>query len=90
MLVCRERDPTDWTSVAEYDACGFWLGVITRDRYEQARVAKGRRPCKEEQVAVSPFICGTRVRRHGSWLSQHIAWVRFQDLTLEWCRAQVI
>ena len=84
-LVCRERDPQDWTDVAEYDRCGFWLGLITRVEFDAARVAAGMGPCKEEQVVVSPFTDGQRVRRHGSWLSPHMRWVRFQDLTLDWC-----
>ena len=84
-LVCRERDPNDWTNVAEYDQCGFWLGLIKRSRYEEVRKAAGKGVAREVQVAVSPVTDGMRVQRHGSWLSQHVTWIRFQDLTLKWC-----
>ncbi len=89
-LVCRERDPHDWTSVADYDACRFWLGVVIRDHYDAARVAAGRVESEEEQVVVSPFTEGQRVRRHGSWLSPHVRWIRFQDLTLDWCKLHLL
>ena len=84
-LVCRERDPSDWTNVAEYDKCGLWLGLIKRSPYEDARTAAGKDVDREVQVAVSPVTDGMRVQRHGSWLSQHVTWIRFQDLTLKWC-----
>jgi hypothetical protein len=84
-LVCRERDPNDWTNVAEYDQCGFWLGLIKRSRYEEVRAAAGKGVAREVQVAVSPVTDGMRVQRHGGWLSQHVTWIRFQDLTLKWC-----
>jgi hypothetical protein len=82
-LVCRERDPNDWTNVAEYDQCGFWLGLIKRSPYEEARAAAGKGVAREVQVAVavSRVTDGMRVQRHGSWLSR----IRFQDLTLKWC-----
>ena len=89
-LVCRERDPTDWTSVAEYDKCGFWLGVIARNRYEEARASAGKAARSEVQVAVSPVTDGMRVQRHGSWLSQHVTWVRFRDLTRTWCEQHLL
>ena len=85
ILVCRERDPNDWTDVAEYDKCGFWLGLIKRGPYEDARAAAGKGADREVQVAVSPVTDGMCVQRHGSWLSQHVTWIRFQDLTLKWC-----
>ena len=86
-LVGRELNPKDWTCVAEYDACGFWLGVVMREVFDAARLAGG--PGNDgswvEQVAVSPFTEDQPVRRHGSWLSQHVRWVKFRDLTYEWC-----
>jgi hypothetical protein len=84
-LVARERDPNDWTSVAEYDACGFWLGFTPREKFDHARSAAGIRKDMPITVVVSPFTEGQPIRRHGSWLSPHVCWVRFQDLTLEWC-----
>ena len=90
ILVCRVNDPNDWTNVAEYDKCGFWLGLIKRDRYKDACVAAGKGADKEVQVAVSPVTDGMRVQRHGSWLSQHVTWIRFHDLTLKWCEDHLL
>ena len=39
--VCREHDPVDWTDVSSYEACGFWIGVASRDECEAALRAKG-------------------------------------------------
>ena len=64
---------------------GFWLGLIKRSRYEEMREAAGKGVAREVQVAVSPVTDGMRVQRHGGWLSQHVTWIRFQDLTLKWC-----
>uniref|UniRef100_A0A7S0M4W2 Uncharacterized protein n=1 Tax=Cryptomonas curvata TaxID=233186 RepID=A0A7S0M4W2_9CRYP len=91
-LVGRERNPKDWTSMAEYDACGFWLGLVEREVFNAAHLAAGLGKDGgrwEEQVVVSPFTEGQRVR-HGSWLSPHVRWIKFQDLTLEWCKEHLL
>jgi hypothetical protein len=87
LLMCRERDPADWSSAADLDACGLWLGAIARDRFEAARTAAGRGALWDEEAVVSPCTDGVR---HGGWLSPHVAWVRFEDLTREWCEEHVL
>ena len=89
-VVGRERDPHDWTSVAEYDACGFWLGLVTRERFDQARLTAPKPRDWPVTAAVSPFTEGQRVQRHGNWLSPCVRWVRFQDLTLDWCKEHLL
>jgi hypothetical protein len=94
ILVCREQDPSDWTSIDEYDECGFWLGIVLRDVYEQARVAvingKPRVKRQTEQVVVSPFTDAEGIKGLKSWLSPHIKWIRFRDLTREWCEEHLL
>ena len=94
VFVPRVKDPNDWTSVDEYDECEFWLGIVLRDSYEQARVAiingKPRVKCQTEQVVVSPFTDAEGIKGLKRWLSPHITWIRFRDLTLEWCEEHLL
>jgi hypothetical protein len=95
--VCRERGslPEDGGCPASDgaerdDECGLWLGAIQRGEYEAARAAAGQ--CAgggEAQVVVSPFGDGARVRHRG-WLSPHVRWVRFRDLTRAWCEEHLL
>lgn len=89
-LVARERDPNDWTSVAEYDACGFWLGLVRREEFDHARTAAGIPNDMPITVVVSPFTEGQRIRRPGSRLSPHVRWIRCQDLTRDWCAQHLL
>ena len=94
IFVPREQDPSDWTSIDEYDKCGFWLGIVLRKDYEQARVAvingKPRVKRETEQVVVSPFTDAEGMKGLKSWLSPHIKWIRFRDLTREWCEEHLL
>ncbi len=38
--------------------------------------------------ALDNNTCGRTVKK--SWLSQHMHWVRFQDLTLDWCTQRLL
>ncbi len=66
------------------------LGVIARSLYEDALAAAGKGADREVQVAVYPVTDGIRVQRHRSWLSQHVTWVRFLDLTRTWCKQHLV
>jgi len=84
VIVGREQNPADWTSVAEYGRCGFWLGIATQQRCEEALRRKGLPLQGTYDVTVSPWTRETRHVRHGSWLSPCVEWIRFEDLTREW------
>ena len=86
IMVGRGRTPPDWTSAADYDACGFWLGVASRGRCEQALTAAGKSLCDLHSVAVTPWIQGMGPVRHRSWLGPCIEWIRFKDLTRGWLK----
>ena len=85
ILVCREKNPTDWTDVAEYDACGFWLGVVSRRKCEVALAAAGKSANNVQNVVVSPWTLDMHIL-HKSWLSPLVEWIRFKDLTREWLK----
>ena len=78
--VCRERDPVDWTDVSSYEACGFWIGVASRDECEAALRAKGLPPSKTYSAVVSPWTRDGPPVRHGSWLSPCIEWFQVGKL----------
>ena len=46
VIIGRERNPKDWTNVAEYAACGFWIGIVSRRRCEEALKNLARRRSK--------------------------------------------
>ena len=84
IMVGRGRAPTDWTSAADYDACGFWLGVASRDRCEQALTAAGKSLRDLHDVTVTPWTRDMGPVRHRSWLGRCMEWIRFKDLTRGW------
>ena len=86
IMVGRGRTPTDWTSAADYDACGFWLGVASRGCCEQALTAAGKSLRDLHDVAVTPWTRDVGPVRHRSWLGPCIEWIRFKDLTRGWLK----
>jgi len=84
VLVCRERDPKDWTNVAEYAACGFWIGIVSRSKCVKALLAHGKTQGQIDSekftVAVSPWTADDVSVRHGSWLSPCIEWIPVSKL----------
>jgi hypothetical protein len=85
-LICRGKEPTEWTSVSEYDACDFWLGYVTRDGYMTALQESGRLDMPLVDVTVTPG----RSEKSNSWLGKYIQWVKFRELTLEWWKKHVV
>ena len=86
IMVGRGRAPTDWTSAADYDACGFWLGVASRGSCEQALTAAGKSLGDLHNVAVTPWSRDMGPVRHRSWLGPCVEWIRFKDLTRGWLK----
>ena len=86
IIVGRGRAPTDWTSAADYDACGFWLGVASRGSCEQALTAAGKSLGDLHNVAVTPWSRDMGPVRHRSWLGPCVEWIRFKDLTRGWLK----
>ena len=82
IIVCRPEAPNDWTSVIEYDRCGFWLGHVTRTDYLAALRAAGKPEDKALSVTVTPGAENSK-----NWLGRHIEWIQFRDLTSEWCKS---
>ena len=81
--VARKRDPTNWTSVDEYDACGFWLAYVTRENLIKAMQESGRGHLSTVDATISPGYAR-------GWLGKYVAWVRFKDLSLGWWVKNVI
>ena len=84
VIIGRERNPKDWTNVAEYAACGFWIGIVSRRRCEEALKELGK---TQEQIdsevytlAVSPWTVDNPPARHGNWLSPCIKWIPVSKL----------
>jgi hypothetical protein len=86
ILVCREKNPTDWTDVAEYDRCGFWLGVVSRKKCEEALNQAKNSVSDVRSVVVSPWTKDDKQINHKSWMSPLVEWIRFKDLTREWLK----
>ena len=81
VLVCRSREPLDWTNPAEYDRCGFWFGVVSRKDYEEALRLSPFKDRKEVSVTVTPGngrASGGKSSR--SWLGDKILWTRSEDI----------
>ena len=85
-LICRGKEPTEWTDVREYDECDFWLGYVTRDSYMTALQESGRLDVPLVDVTVTPG----RSEKSRSWLGKHIKWVKFSDLTLAWWKQHIL
>ena len=51
VIIGRERNPKDWTNVAElrpeYATSGFWIGIVSRRRSEEALKELGK---TQEQI----------------------------------------
>jgi hypothetical protein len=73
-LVGRERNPVDWGSLQELDAC-MWLGYVRRADYDAAVARAGRG--RVNDVSVSPGSS------RAGWASRIVHWRRFRSLTLE-------
>jgi len=87
-FVARTREPENWTNVAEYDECGFWLGIAKRERCEEELRKAGKSLLGKHTVVVSPWTRDKQVC-HRSWLGPCIEWIRFKDLTKQWLGEQL-
>mmetsp|Transcript_53401 Transcript_53401/g.141571 ORF Transcript_53401/g.141571 Transcript_53401/m.141571 type:complete len:346 (+) Transcript_53401:122-1159(+) len=83
-LVCRPREPSDWTQLSECKRCGFILGHVSRERYAEALRRGGRSEQETHSVAVTPFSSDNR-----NWLGEYISWVTFDEFSAEWWRSHV-
>jgi len=83
-LVCRPREPSDWTQLSECKRCGFVLGHVSRERYAEALRASDLSEQMTQSVTVTPFSDDTR-----NWLGDYISWVTFDEFTAEWWRSHV-
>ncbi|EKX33277.1 hypothetical protein GUITHDRAFT_120541 [Guillardia theta CCMP2712] len=89
-IVGRKDNPDDWTSLdALDDKCS--LGYISGEDYdialERHLVRQGRWPAASDEPQDVTVTMNSRKRT--GWLSQHIRWVGFKDLTLQWWQATV-
>jgi hypothetical protein len=55
VFVCRSSQPVDWLKPAEYDRCGFWLGVIRRENYMAE--LKGAELENKQELSVTVCFC---------------------------------
>jgi hypothetical protein len=85
VFVCRSSQPADWLDPADYDRCGFWLGVVRREDYMAALKGTKLENQPEISVTVTP---GNGIASGGkpskSWIGNYISWIRSTDLTAAW------
>ena len=85
VIVCRTQEPDNWTDPAEYDRCGFWMGVVSRKDYEEALLKAGISTRKTMNVTVTPGNgAANGGKKSRSWLGDYIKWTRFEDLSSNW------
>ena len=90
VFVCRRKEPTDWLDANEYDRCGFWLGVVTREDYMAAVEDHGKQNLSSISFTVTPGLgaaCGGK--RSKSWIGDKIHWIKSSDLNSSWFDAVV-
>ena len=81
IFVCRTKRLNDWLDPAEYNGCGFWIGVVDRETYMARLIANGLTNKTAIDVTVTP---GTGAASNGSycrsWLGDYIKWTKFEDI----------
>jgi hypothetical protein len=85
VFVCRSSQPVNWLNPAEYDRCGFWLGVIRREDYMAELKGTKLENKQEISVTVTPGSgIASRGKLSKSWIGNYISWTRSTDLTPAW------